>query len=175
VEHPRITLITGGARSGKSSYALTLAGAYPPGRRYFVATAEARDAEFADRIERHRRDRGDGFVTVEEPVALARALDEIDDRAAIVVIDCLTLWIANLMERALDDDPILQRVDGLIAAARRARFHTVMVSGEVGSAIVPENPLARRFRDLLGWANQRIAQNAERAILMVAGCPLILK
>lgn len=170
-----ITFITGGARSGKSTQAITLAMGYPDGRRYFLATAEPRDHEMAARIERHRRDRADSFVTIEEPVEITRVIESIADRAEVIVIDCLTLWLANLMDRGLDDERIMQRVQELVASLSRAQCCTIVVSGEVGLGIVPENSTARGYRDLLGWANQRIVKVADRAILMVAGCSLALK
>ncbi len=172
----RVTFITGGARSGKSGHALALAAESARARRYFIATAEALDDEMRARIAHHRAHRPAEFVTVEAPIALARALMEIGrDGAGVAIIDCLTLWIANLLGHGFDDEAIARATDELAAAIAAAELRIIVVSGEVGSGIVPENALARRFRDLLGWANQKIARVADEAILMAAGYPLRLK
>jgi adenosylcobinamide kinase / adenosylcobinamide-phosphate guanylyltransferase len=171
----RLTLITGGVRSGKSSHAIALATASPGKRRFFVATAEARDDEMTERIARHREARSPDFETVEEPLYLGEALQKIGDRADVVVLDCLTLWVANLMDRELDDDTIGAAAAALAQSLRQAPFEAFVVTGEVGWGIVPENPAARRFRDLLGWTNQRIAQVADTVLLMAAGYPLRVK
>lgn len=173
----RVTFITGGARSGKSGHALALAAQSAGARRYFIATAEALDDEMRARVAHHRAHRPAEFVTVEAPIALARALIEIGrDGAGVAVIDCLTLWIANLLGQGFDDAAIEHATDELAdAIAAAAGMRIIVVSGEVGSGIVPENALARRFRDLLGWANQKIAGVADEAFLMAAGYPLRLK
>jgi adenosylcobinamide kinase / adenosylcobinamide-phosphate guanylyltransferase len=171
----RLTLITGGVRSGKSSHAIALATAHPGKRRFFVATAEARDDEMTDRIARHREARSSAFETVEEPLYLGEALQKIGGRADIVVLDCLTLWVANLMDRGLDDDTIGAAAEALAQSLRLLPFEAIVVTDEVGWGIVPENPAARRFRDLLGWTNQRIAQVADSVLLMAAGYPLRVK
>ncbi len=173
----RVTFITGGARSGKSAYALAIAAAAaPPPPRYFVATAEALDDEMRERIAHHRAHRSNDYVTVEAPRAVAQALADLDRRGAgVAVIDCLTLWISNLLGAGLDDAAIMRAADELGAAIVAAKLKVVVVSGEVGAGIVPENPLARRFRDLLGWTNQKIARAADEAFLMAAGYPIRLK
>jgi len=172
----RVTLITGGSRSGKSSHALTLAAADPLlTRRYFIATAEALDDEMRKRIAHHRATRPASFITLEMPIGLCTALADLHDRADLAVIDCLTLWVANLIGRDYTDDQIFAEADRLAASLIAAPFATIVVTGEVGSGIVPENPLARRFRDLLGWTNQRLARAADELILMTAGYPLRLK
>jgi adenosylcobinamide kinase/adenosylcobinamide-phosphate guanylyltransferase len=168
-----ITLITGGSRSGKSAHALAAAGGAL--RRYFIATAEALDAEMSARIAHHRASRPADFQTIEEPIDLRGSLEALEGHADIAVIDCLTLWISNLMGRGLGDDAILAEADALAAAMARASFSTIAVTDEVGSGIVPGNPIARRFRDLLGWTNQTIARAADSVLLMAAGYPLRLK
>lgn len=171
-----VTLITGGSRSGKSAHALTLAQADPNlGRRYFIATAEALDDEMSARIARHRADRPASFITLEAPLDLCGALARLDDRADIAVIDCLTLWVANLLGRGQSDTDVFAAADALAASLTAAPYKTIVVTGEVGSGIVPENPLARRFRDLLGWTNQRVARAADELLLMAAGYPLRVK
>ncbi|MGH7865586.1 MAG: bifunctional adenosylcobinamide kinase/adenosylcobinamide-phosphate guanylyltransferase [Candidatus Binataceae bacterium] len=171
----RVTLITGGARSGKSSQALTLAAAHVNSRRAFIATAEAGDDEMRERIARHRAARPADFVIVEEPRELLRAVARLRGRADFVVLDCLTLWVANLTESDANDASILRAADELSAALLRAPFDTVVVTDEVGAGIVPDNQAARRFRDLLGWANQRIALAADNVVMMVAGIAIKLK
>jgi adenosylcobinamide kinase / adenosylcobinamide-phosphate guanylyltransferase len=170
-----VTLITGGARSGKSSHALAIALAYPGTRRYFLASAEPVDEEYRARIERHRADRPPGFVTLEEPLALAATLESLEGRADMVVVDCLTLWVSNLMARGRDDAGIAAEGDRLVAALARTSFGAAIVTGEVGAGIVPTDPVARRFRDLLGWTNQKIARASDRVVLMAAGCPVVVK
>jgi adenosylcobinamide kinase/adenosylcobinamide-phosphate guanylyltransferase len=165
-----LTLVLGGARSGKSRYAEWLTATYPQPWIY-VATAEARDDEMSERIAAHKARRAAGWQTVEAPHALDDALDAVPTDAAVLV-DCLTLWLSNLMERALDIDAQTARL--LEALARRAG-PTVLVSNEVGLGIVPDNALARRFRDAQGNLNQRLAAQAARVIMMVAGLPVPVK
>lgn len=171
-----VTLITGGVRSGKSAYAVTLAGEAPPAlRRFVIATGQALDDEMRERIARHRMTRPANFETVEEPIDLSAALSALEDRAGIVVLDCLTLWISNLLGQGLSDSAILAQADSLASALKSASFSVVVVSDEVGWGIVPENQLARRFRDLLGCTNQKIAAVADAVVLMVSGCGIRLK
>ncbi len=169
----KITLITGGARSGKSTHALRLAAAYR--RKYFVATGQALDDEMFARIEFHRATRPPDFETVEEPANVVAALEKIGADADLVVLDCLTLWIANLMQLHADDVAIVGEADRLANALERATFDSIVVTDEVGMGIVPEHPAARRYRDLLGWTNQKIAHVADEVLLMVAGYPLKAK
>jgi adenosylcobinamide kinase/adenosylcobinamide-phosphate guanylyltransferase len=170
-----ITLITGGARSGKSAQALKLA--LPYQRRFFVATGEALDDEMAARIEFHRKTRPPDFLTIEEPIQTTAALEKLDDRADLVVLDCLTLWISNLIQRReMDDAAILAEADRLAAALKRASFASIVVTDEVGAGIVPtDHAESRRFRDLLGWTNQRIGAVADCVLLMVAGYSIRVK
>jgi adenosylcobinamide kinase/adenosylcobinamide-phosphate guanylyltransferase len=176
VRMPTLTLVTGGSRSGKSTHAITLATADPAAtRRYFIATAEALDDEMRARIAHHRTTRPSEFTTIEEPVDLEAAIAAIVRKADVAVLDCLTLWVSNLIGKGLDDGAILAEADTLAAALRRAPFPIIVVTDEVGWGIVPDNPVARRFRDLLGWTNQKVAQVADRVLLMAAGYPLRLK
>jgi adenosylcobinamide kinase / adenosylcobinamide-phosphate guanylyltransferase len=170
-----VTLITGGARSGKSAHALALAQQAAGTRRFFIATAEALDDEMRERIAHHRANRAADFVTIEEPIAIGDALSKLTSRADIVVVDCLTLWISNLLMARRSDEEILAEARGLAAAMADAPFAGFVVTDEVGSGIVPENATARRFRDLLGWTNQALAQTVERVVLMVAGYPIRVK
>ena len=165
-----LTLVLGGARSGKSRYAESLIEALPPPWVY-VATAEARDAEMAERIAAHRARRDERWQTVEAPHDLAGALRAAPTEAAVLV-DCLTLWLSNRMLAEADMDREIERLE---AALVEQKGTVVLVSNEVGSGIVPDNALARRFQDLQGTLNQRIAAKASRVVLMVAGLPLVVK
>ncbi len=173
----KVTLIVGGARSGKSAQAIVLARQVEnfSERAFFVATAEPLDDEMRARIAHHRATRPAEFQTVEEPLQLVEVLQALEGRADIVVLDCLTLWISNLLHRGLPDEGIMAAADTLVESLQSASFASVVVSSEVGSGIVPENPLARRFRDLLGWTNQKVAARAGSVLLMVAGYPLRVK
>jgi adenosylcobinamide kinase/adenosylcobinamide-phosphate guanylyltransferase len=171
-----VTLITGGARSGKSSHAIALALAHPAtGKRIFIATAEALDDEMRARISHHRATRPPEFETLETPLEIVAALASLEARADVVVIDCLTLWVANLMGAGLDDDAINARVQALATALAQMRCASFVVSGEVGDGVVPADAVARRFRDRLGWTNQIVARAADNVLLMVAGYPIRVK
>lgn len=169
-----VTLITGGARSGKSAHAMALA-QQGGARRVFIATGEALDDEMRDRIAHHRAGRPADFETVEEPIALAESVKSLYGRADVVVIDCLTLWVSNLMLAGRSDEQVLAGARAVARGLGDAPFTSIVVSDEVGAGIVPQNPVARRFRDLLGWTNQATAQAAERVVLMVAGYPMRVK
>jgi adenosylcobinamide kinase/adenosylcobinamide-phosphate guanylyltransferase len=166
----QITLVLGGARSGKSRYAEALVGAFAPPWLY-VATAEARDDEMTARIAAHRARRGPDWRTIEAPRDVATVLAGAPGGSAMLV-DCLTLWLSNLMLAEADIDAEIDRLD---AALARAQVPVVLVSNEVGLGIVPGNALARRFRDAQGRLNQRVAARADRVVLMVAGLPLGVK
>lgn len=166
----RRTLVLGGARSGKSRYAESLITALPPPWIY-LATAEARDAEMAERIARHRAERGERWETIEVPHHLAQAVTTAPPTNPLL-IDCLTLWLSN---RVLADADVASDTRELEWALDRRAGPVVLVSNEVGSGIVPDNALARRFRDLQGQLNQSIAARADRVVLLVAGLPLIVK
>ncbi|MBI5583279.1 MAG: bifunctional adenosylcobinamide kinase/adenosylcobinamide-phosphate guanylyltransferase [Deltaproteobacteria bacterium] len=175
VDIDRLTLITGPSRGGKTSLALRLAASFPPPRAY-LATAQALDDEMVLRIRRHQEERGGEYETVEEPLELVTALDRLNRRCTVVIIDCLTLWLSNLLGRWGDhEDMILEEARGIIRFLRDFPLPTLVISNEVGWGIVPENALARRFRDLSGKINQELAAAADRVILSVAGIPLVLK
>ena len=168
----RIVLITGGARSGKSRYAEERAREIGA-RLLYVATAEAGDEEMARRIAAHRARRGAEWTTVEAPLEIASALVKTRGFDAAVV-DCVTLWLSNLMSRG-DETYIRRAVEEFIAAARAFDAPLFIVTNQLGAGIVPDNPLARAFRDLAGRTNQRLAAAAEEVVLMVAGVPLFVK
>ena len=165
----KVTLVLGGARSGKSRYAESLIAALPPPWIY-IATAQSGDDEMAARIKSHRDRRGAHWHAVEAPRELASALAGCAD--APVLVDCLTLWLSNLMLAEANIEEETTQLEKTLAVANGP---LVLVANEVGSGIVPSYPLGRRFRDLQGVLNQRIAVRAERVILMVAGLPLLLK
>ena len=173
-------LVLGGARSGKTRLAQSLASEREPVTYLATATVVPDDAEMVARIERHRADRPPGWTTREEPRALAEVLPMLTDQEGSVLIDCLTLWVSNLMlglggGSGLGDQAILDEVDRASEAARSGRARVVWVSNEVGSGGVPANPLARRFNDLQGLANQRLASVSDAVHLCVAGLSLRLK
>ena len=164
-----VTLILGGARSGKSRHGETLITALP-GPWVYIATAEAWDEEMLARIAEHRGRRAEGWRTVEAPLALAPALAEAGD--APVLVDCLTLWLTNLMLAGRD---IATETQGLLAALAARRGETVLVANEVGLGIVPEHRLGRDFRDAAGLLHQLVAAEASRVLFMVAGLPMVVK
>ncbi|MFH1076811.1 MAG: bifunctional adenosylcobinamide kinase/adenosylcobinamide-phosphate guanylyltransferase [Pseudomonadota bacterium] len=166
-------LITGGCRSGKSEYALGLAEA--SANRVFIATAEAKDHEMAERIERHKLRRGKGWKTVEEPLNLTAALLEHRNDAGVVVIDCLSLWLSNMILRGDGHEYILAQIKELAQEVQNAASNLIIVTNEVGCGVVPENKMARAFRDLAGCAGQQLACVCSLVVLMVAGIPLVIK
>jgi adenosylcobinamide kinase/adenosylcobinamide-phosphate guanylyltransferase len=168
---PPVTLILGGARSGKSSYAEHLAEARQ-GACVYLATAAASDAEMAARIALHRQRRGARWTTHEEPLDLAGALAQASKPDSAVVVDCLTLWLSNVMHAELD---VENQCESLCAALSGLPGPVILVSNEVGLGIVPDNALARRFRDAAGRLNQAVAAAAGRVVFVAAGLPLILK
>lgn len=161
-----LILVGGGARSGKSRWALERA-RKRGGRLVYVATAEALDEEMAQRIARHRAERGAAFETVEEPLDLPRAIRSATGDA--IVVDCLTLWLSNLMRAKRGG------IEEAIAAAADSPAEVIAVTNEVGAGIVPENALAREFRDRAGWMNQRFAEAAREVYWMVFGQALRVK
>jgi adenosylcobinamide kinase / adenosylcobinamide-phosphate guanylyltransferase len=166
---PKLTLVIGGARSGKSRYAEGLIAAQLPPWIY-VATAEAGDHEMLARIRAHRKRRGTHWRTIEAPRELVAALTA--NHGGPVLVDCLTLWLSNVMLAEMNVEQEIETLDAALAAAAAP---IVLVANEVGLGIVPEFPLGRRFRDLQGILNQRMAARADRVILMVAGLPLAVK
>ena len=166
----KITFILGGSRSGKSSFSLENASKLP-GSKAFIATAQAFDDEMKDRIERHKKERS-GWETFEEPIALPRLIIDMSDRYDVILLDCLTLWLSNLI---MNDTDVDSAIESLLSAAASCPSSLFVVSNEVGMGIVPENILARRFRDLAGTLNRRVAEIADEVYLVTAGIPLKLK
>lgn len=166
-----VILVGGGARSGKSRYALALAEVH--GHKLgFVATAQVQDDEMRRRARRHQMDRGPQFITIEEPYDIAGVIEERSRNFDALVVDCLTLWLSNQMLGGRD---LEEEISRLVAAASRAASAVVFVTNEVGCGIVPDNELSRRFRDCAGMLNQRIAEISTRVYFMAFGCPVRVK
>jgi adenosylcobinamide kinase / adenosylcobinamide-phosphate guanylyltransferase len=168
---PDRVLVIGGQRSGKSRYAeeLVIASGLSP---VYLATAASGDGEMRERIALHRARRGEGWRTVEEPLDLAGALARESGEGFHVLVDCLTLWVSNLLAA---DRPVADETGRLLDALARVTGPVALVSGEVGLGVIPDNALARRFADALGVVNQRVAAVVDRVVLVAAGLPLVLK
>jgi len=172
----RSDLVLGGVRSGKSREALRLAASLPPGfRGAFLATAQALDADMRARIERHQAERPRGWVTVEAPHDVVRALEGMATRHDVVVLDCITLWVANLYLRGEKAAAVVDAADGLARFIGLRRASLIIVSNEVGAGVHPPTEVGLHFRDILGEVNQRIAAAVDRVTYMVAGIPSIIK
>ncbi len=168
-----VWFVTGGARSGKSRFAVA---SHADHRRVtFFATAQAGDADMAARIARHRDERPPQWRTVEEPRRLVARLEEIAGDTDAVIVDCLTLWVANRLLAGAANEAVLEETDALTALIARAPCALTIVSNEVGEGVHPETAAGLRFRDLLGFVNQRVAAACDHVVLMVAGLPLTLK
>jgi len=164
-----IVLVGGGGRSGKSRHALQLARDCGP-RLGFIATAQALDDEMRERTRLHQHERGPDFLTIEEPVALAAAIARYAAQVDAIVVDCLTLWLSNILSSDIES-----QVSELIASSLASPAQVIFVTNEVVCGIVPENALARRFRDCAGSLNQRVAEAASEVYWMVFGCALRVK
>jgi adenosylcobinamide kinase/adenosylcobinamide-phosphate guanylyltransferase len=185
VVEKRFVFVLGGVRSGKSGFALAFAeSAAKAGKRTYIATAEARDEEMARRIEEHKRARGGGWFTVEEPLHLEKSIRE-NAGSGVILIDCMTLWLTNIMAvgadgaggpgRGCEDSEVLKEVEKVSRACSECPGTVIAVSNEVGLGVVPATPLARRFRDLSGRMNQTFGAGADEVFLVSAGIPLKLK
>ena len=166
----KVVLIGGGARSGKSAFALRLASKLG-GRRAFVATARAGDGEMRGRIDRHRKERQGEFDTVEVPMDLPDALGALGGYE-VVVVDCVTHWITNLLLADVPAETILQEVDRLIEVLTTSAYHSVLVTNEVGMTLHPETALGRAFVEIVGWSNQRLARASDDIYFAVMGAVL---
>src|SRR5512138_1739795 len=177
----RLTLILGGARSGKSSYAQTLAEGFGKSVT-FLATAQALDEEMSARIQKHRRERPGGWETLEVPFEVASHISQI--KSEIVILDCITLLVTNVMMQFVKDDlveetsfmqAVQKEVAALIENVHAQQQEWLIVSNEVGLGLVPPYQMGRVYRDVLGWANQRLAREADKVVFMVAGIPMVVK
>jgi len=169
----QLILVVGGASSGKSAFALKLAGEKT--KRAFVATAQPLDAEMGDRISRHRSVRGPEWDTAEVPLKLQRWFRANETTYDSIVLDCVTLWLSNLRERKVPDSRVPVLVDKLVHAIRMTAARVVVVSNELGGGLVPMDPETRRFRDLAGQVNQQLANAADEVYVVMSGLPLRLK
>ena len=167
--------VLGGCRSGKSSHALELAEQTPGTNRVFLATCVVRDDEMKDRVDRHKRERGEQWQTLEIPVDIPEAIRQHSSQADVILVDCLTLWVSNLILENQDMDAVLEHVRQLTRSIEDARCPIFLVSNEIGTGIVPENDLARFFRDAVGFVNQRVAGCCDQVIWTVAGIPVRIK
>jgi adenosylcobinamide kinase/adenosylcobinamide-phosphate guanylyltransferase len=170
----RMIFISGGCRSGKSRYALHYANQHFS-KKLFLATCEVLDEEMAQRIENHKKMRGLEWQTVEEPVDIIDKIKKDGADSEVILIDCLTLWLYNLLMKWDSDSRIMEETEKLIETLRKSDASFILVSNEVGMGIVPADPLSRRYRDLLGTMNQRIAEALDTVIFMVSGIPIFLK
>jgi adenosylcobinamide kinase / adenosylcobinamide-phosphate guanylyltransferase len=169
----RVTLVIGGGASGKSAKALELAGRSNP--RMFVATGQPLDEEMAGRIRRHQAERGAGWETAEIPMELTAWFEEHRGRYRVIVLDCMTLWLSNLLGSGVSDSDISDRVNDLLQAIHRTQSHVIVVTNELGMGVVPFDAETRRFRDLAGQVNQQIARAADRVYFVVSGCAIQMK
>jgi adenosylcobinamide kinase/adenosylcobinamide-phosphate guanylyltransferase len=170
-----LIFVVGGCRSGKSKYALQTAEKIVATRRIYIATCVPQDNEMKQRVAQHQKQRSSTWITVEEPLDLPRAIVENSRKANVVLIDCLTLWMSNLLMETQDESKLKNKIAQLVQALAQADSSVVVVSNEVGCGIVPENQLARQFRDIVGWVNQSVAACADRVVWMVAGIPVTVK
>jgi len=171
----KTTFVIGGCRSGKSRYGLELAGRIPGQEKIFIATCVPCDDEMSQRVARHRKERGRTWSTVEEPILLPEAVNENSRKADVILVDCMTLWISNLLLETDDQDKIAEQIDLLTESLEKAQCPVILISNEVGDGIVPENRLARLFRDSAGFANQNVAACSDMVVWMVAGIPVTIK
>nr|WP_321401824.1 bifunctional adenosylcobinamide kinase/adenosylcobinamide-phosphate guanylyltransferase [uncultured Desulfobacter sp.] len=168
-------LVLGGCRSGKSNVAKQTADDMTTDKKIYLATCVPTDREMKNRVQRHREERGPDWATIEEPIRIHETIDRVCAKAKVILVDCLTLWISNLLFQEKDEAGIMAAVDLLETALNRATCPVILVSNEVGYGIVPENSLARQFRDMAGLVNQRVAQFADKVIVTMAGIPVQIK
>lgn len=167
--------VIGGCRSGKSRYAVKLAEGFAGDRKIYIATACPGDDEMKQRIKQHQKERSKSWTTIEVPVLLPEAIDENSRKSDLILVDCLTLWISNIFLQTNDMDKTSKHIERLIQSLANVKCPVILVSNEVGTGIVPENRLARIYRDLTGFANQRVAACSDKVIWMAAGIPVKIK
>lgn len=166
------TLVIGGCRSGKSRHALEIAGQISSRNKIFIATCVPYDDEMKERVANHQQERDTTWQTTEAPIRLPEAVAESSADADVILVDCLTLWLSNLLLELNDTGKISEQVQRLKHSLEKATCPVILVSNEIGMGIVPENELARQFRDVVGHANQQLAKCADKVIWMVAGIPV---
>jgi adenosylcobinamide kinase/adenosylcobinamide-phosphate guanylyltransferase len=170
----RLIFITGGCRSGKSRFALDYANQHYS-KKLYLATSEILDEEMVRRVEEHKKSRGKEWLTVEEPIGVVEKIEQYQKQVEVILLDCITLWLSNLLLKWNDEEKVRMEIERFTRALKEVWASLILVSNEVGMGIVPVDPLGRRFRDLSGMANQRIAEVADTVILMVSGMPIFLK
>ncbi len=170
-----VVLVMGGAKSGKSRISLDICNEIAR-KKIFIATAQALDNEMKERIRRHKEERGGDWGTIEEPIEIVDKMSKFDSEETVILLDCLTLWISNLfMKYGESRQPINEFVDKFVEQLAKAKGVIVVVSNEVGMGIVPDNDLARVYRDVAGSLNQEIVRTARKVVMVIAGIPLVLK
>ncbi|MCK5695600.1 MAG: bifunctional adenosylcobinamide kinase/adenosylcobinamide-phosphate guanylyltransferase [Desulfobacula sp.] len=175
-----IIFVIGGCRSGKSSFALYQANRVQANRakgrdKYFIATSVPSDSEMEKRVEKHQKERGEGWHTIEEPVRIHEKISQYAPKAGVILVDCLTLWASNLLFHSYDQAQIDEAIKQLENSLGQCECPIFLVSNEVGCGIVPENKFARQFRDIAGFVNQKIAKIADKVVMMVAGIDVQIK
>lgn len=171
----KITLVIGGCRSGKSSYALKLAHDFDSMKKRFLATSLILDEEMEDRVAKHRQERGNDWETIETPLELPQVLSRDYGRDTLLLVDCLTMWVNNMLLKDWSEDEIIAAISSFKRALQNVASPVVLISNEVGTGIVPESSLSRAFRDHVGKLNQEAAACADRVFWMVAGIPVNIK
>ncbi len=168
-------LVLGGCRSGKSDFAKQVADHMARDKKIYLATSVPTDREMKKRVKHHQEDRGPDWATIEEPIRIHETIDRACAQAKVILVDCLTLWTSNLLLQETDEAGIMAAVDLLLTALNRSTCPVILVSNEVGYGIVPENSLARQFRDMAGLVNQRVAQAVDEVFVSMAGIPVQIK
>jgi len=172
--HP-IRFVLGGCRSGKSNYALTYANEHWQSPKCFIATSEPLDQEMQSRITNHQKERGQDWHTIECPIKIYETILNESHKFNVMLLDCITLWVSNLMCQDLNEIAIKKQIALLLEALKNTACPIMIVSNEVGLGIVPDNAMARLYRDLVGFANQQITTISEQVVFMVAGIPMTIK
>jgi adenosylcobinamide kinase/adenosylcobinamide-phosphate guanylyltransferase len=167
--------VIGGCRSGKSSFALDQANRVKGKDKYFIATSVPSDSEMEKRVEKHQKERGEEWHTIEEPIRIYERINQYSPKAGVILVDCLTLWVSNLLFQSYDQAQIDGAIKYLENSLEQCECLVFLVSNEVGTGIVPENMLARQFRDIAGFVNQRIAKIADKVVMTVAGIDVQIK
>ena len=170
-----IIFVLGGCRSGKSGHALQIADNVPGDRKIYIATCVPQDDEMKQRVAKHQKERGQNWMALEVPLHLPEAIIENSLKADVVLVDCLTLWVSNLLMQTAKELELEKTISRLTDALAKTACPVVLVSNEVGAGIVPENRLARQYRDIIGGVNQAVAKTAGKVIWMVAGIPVTVK
>ncbi len=171
----RITFVIGGCRSGKSAFALDEADKVKGDKKIFIATSVSTDPEMEKRVKKHQNERGKEWHTVEEPVKIYETINQYSKDASVILVDCLTIWVSNLLLNSFDHDKLDNALKNFENSLELCRCPLFFVSNEVGTGIVPENHLAREFRDFAGLVNQRMAKAADRVVMTVAGIDVQIK